>query len=233
MKTYSSFQKIIVIVLLAALLISLVFPIMSYVVFADELDNSSDEIVEPVSEEKKYSSFDMLKNNITSVPVEVKQTVTDLESMAEDAALKGTAYPDPDSNMGKIYKYITEDMGLNRAVAFGILSHIRRESRFLPTAYNPAGYYGMCQWGGNRYTNLISWCNENGYDYTTIDGQVRFMEHELNGPYSKVLDALMECENTADGAYDAAYVFGMRYEVSGLDNARNAGYSAMEMFNHD
>ena len=49
MKTYSSFQKIIVIILLAALLISLVFPIMSYVVFADELDNSSDEIVEPVT----------------------------------------------------------------------------------------------------------------------------------------------------------------------------------------
>lgn len=112
MKTYSSFQKIIVIILLAALLISLVFPIMSYVVFADELDNSPDEIVEPVTEEKKYSSFDMLKNNITSVPVEVKQTVTDLESMAEDAALKGTAYPDPDSNMERFINTLLKTWGL-------------------------------------------------------------------------------------------------------------------------
>jgi len=233
MKTYNGFQKIIVIILLAALLISLVFPILSYVAFADETDNSSDAAAESASEDKKYCSFDMLKNNVTDVSVESVQKGFDVETVIEDDTLKGTAYPDPDSNMGKIYKYITEEMGLNRAVAFGILSHIRRESRFLPTAYNPAGYYGMCQWGGNRYTNLISWCNDNGYDYTTIDGQVRFMEHELNGPYSKVLDALMECENSADGAYDAAYVFGMRYEVSGLSNARNAGYYAMEMFNHE
>ena len=109
MKTYSGFQKIIVIILLAALLISLVFPILSYVVFADELDNSSDEAVDAVSEERKYCSFDMLKNNIVSVPVEVKQTDFDVEGIIEESTLKGTAYPDPDSNMGKIYKYITEE----------------------------------------------------------------------------------------------------------------------------
>ena len=233
MKTYSSFQKIIVIVLLAALLISLVIPILTAVVYGEEVDLTESEQTEIASEGRKYNSFDILKNNIVPEPVEVKEIDIDEEAVSGEDTLKGTAYPDPDTNMGKIYKYITEEMGLNRAVAFGILSHIRRESRFLPTAYNPSGYYGMCQWGGNRYTNLINWCSENGYDYTTIDGQVRFMEHELNGPYSKVLDALKECENTADGAYDAAYVFGMRYEVSGLSNARNAGYSAMEMFNHE
>ena len=228
MKTYSRFQKIIVLILLFSLLISLVIPVLSYAIYAEEV-----EIEESETDERKYSSFKAVIDGVEPVKEEVK--LFDIEEIAEDCEepLKGVAYPDPDSSMGKIYAYITEEMGLNRAVAFGILSHMRRESRYIPTAYNPAGYFGICQWGGNRYTNLINWCSENGYDYTTIDGQVRFMEHELNGPYSKVLDALLECENTADGAYDAAYVFGMRYEVSGLDNARNAGYSAMSMFNHE
>ena len=236
MKTYSRFQKIIVWVLLISLLLSLIIPIMTYVVYADEVgtvvdfaDNANED---NGTEERKYSSFKAVKDG--AEPHEDDEPEDEEENYVDyEEPQTGVAYPDPNTSMGKIYKYITEEMGLNRAVAFGILSHMRRESRYIPTAYNPAGYYGICQWGGNRYTNLISWCNENGYDYTTIDGQVRFMDHELNGPYSKVLAALLECENTADGAYDAAYVFGMRYEVSGLDNARNAGYSAMEMFNRE
>lgn len=235
MKTYSRFQKIIVWILLIALVLSLVIPVMTYVAYAEETETDTEfsDAGSDGSDERKYAAFKAVKDG--AEPQEEEKVLIDIEEILLDCEepQTGVAYPDPNTSMGKIYKYITEEMGLNRAVAFGILSHMRRESRYIPTAYNPAGYYGICQWGGNRYTNLISWCNENGYDYTTIDGQVRFMDHELNGAYSRVLDALKECENTADGAYDAAYVFGMRYEVSGLDNARNAGYSAMEMFNRE
>ncbi|MBQ8996238.1 MAG: hypothetical protein IJ091_10530 [Oscillospiraceae bacterium] len=187
------------------------------------------ELIDENLEEKNYNSFQAIKLNLQ--PAE-REEMYEADAELYDEIQIGKAYPDPDSNMGIIYKYITEEMGLNRAVAFGILAHMKRESTFLPTAYNPSGYYGLCQWGGNRYTNLISWCTENGYDYTTIEGQVRFMNSELNGPYSKVLDTLKECENTAEGAYEAAYAFGMRYEVSGIALAKSAGSAAMSMFNH-
>ena len=88
----------------------------------------------------------------------------------------------------------------------------------------------MCQWGGGRDANLINWCSANGYDYTTLDGQLHFMQMELNGTYSGVLSALQGCSNTADGAYDAAYVFGKRYEVSGEALAVSAANTAVEWF---
>ena len=221
----------IIIRVLAALMIIVIFLSVIYPIFADEVAENYNSEEQQV---KVFTAFENAKNGVAAEMEEGEEVAPiDPDEIVFDETLKCECYPDPNTNMGKIYTYITETMELNRAVAFGILAHIRRESRFTSTAYNPSGYYGLCQWGGNRYTNLINWCDENGYDYTTLDGQVRFMEHELNGPYSKVLDSLKECENTADGAYDAAYVFGMRYEVSGLANARIAGYSAMEMFNRE
>ena len=201
-----------------------------HTVYADEYSpvTSSEEVLQDDADDRSYIAFKAARLDLEPA---VREELYESDEEPVEEMQIGKAYPDPDSNMGIIYRYITEEMGLNRAVAFGILAHMRRESTFLPTAYNPAGYYGLCQWGGNRYTNLINWCTENGYDYTTIDGQVRFMDHELHGAYSKVLETLENCENTADGAYEAAYAFGMRYEVSGIDLARSAGSSAMSMFN--
>ena len=67
------------------------------------------------------------------------------------------------------------------------------------------------------------------FTHTDSEGRVYPLSNQASG----VLDALKECENTADGAYQAAYVFGMRYEVSGLSNAQSAGSAAMAMFNYE
>ena len=40
---------------------------------------------------------------------------------------------------------------------------MHKESRFNSTADNGLGYYGLCQWGGERKDNLFKWCEENGY----------------------------------------------------------------------
>ncbi len=212
--------RVIAAICVMMLVLALVAPI-----FANAVPVDSDP------DEKAFTAFENEKFGSPDEPEKMELITPD--NVEFDETLKNESYPDPDTNMGQIYAYITQEMGLNRAVAFGILAHMRRESRFLPTAYNPAGYYGICQWGGGRYSNLINWCTENGYDYSTIDGQVRFLDKELNGAYSGVLDALKECENSADGAYQAAYVFGMRYEVSGLSNAQSAGSAAMAMFNYE
>lgn len=134
-------------------------------------------------------------------------------------------------NASIIYQFIVNDLGLNDAVACGILGHIVRESGYQPTAYNPAGYYGICQWGGGRYDRLLSYCAENGLDSGSLEGQLRFLQLELNSNYSGVYDQLKAVENTADGAYNAAYIFGMQYEVSGEYLAASAGETAMAFFN--
>ncbi len=120
----------------------------------------------------------------------------------------------PGSPFGQIYLFLTSDMGLNRAAACGILANMARESGFNPTADNSGLYHGLCQWGGGRLSNLYSWCWQNGYDPETIEGQVHFLELELNGSYRGVLEQLRAIENTADGAYHAAAIFEMQFEGS-------------------
>ena len=69
MKTYNSFQKIIVIVLLAALLISLIIPILTAAVYGEEVDPAGSEQTELASDNRKYNSFDMLNKLKEIAPV--------------------------------------------------------------------------------------------------------------------------------------------------------------------
>ena len=135
------------------------------------------------------------------------QVGTDEEVMQASGVMPGSPY-------GQIYLFLTSDMGLNRAAACGILANMARESGFNPSADNAGLYHGLCQWGGGRLTNLYNWCWQNGYDPETIEGQLHFLELELNGSYRGVLEQLRTIENTADGAYHAAAVFEMQFEGS-------------------
>ena len=137
------------------------------------------------------------------------------------------AKPSLNAAFDQIYDYITKEMGLNSAAACGILANIRRESSFNPTA--GTSYYGLCQWGGGRRSNLQSWCGANGYDYTTIKGQLAFMNHELNTSYTTCLNLLKEVEDTEDGAYEAALIFVRRYE--GAASAGDRASLAKTYFN--
>ena len=121
-------------------------------------------------------------------------------------------------NASYIYYVLTEEFGFNHAAACGILANIKFESTFNPTD-EYQGFYGLCQWGYGRLNNLFSWCEANGYDPNSIDGQLQFMWMELNSSYGSVRRALMAIEDSPEGAYEAAYVFSARYEAP----ATNAG----------
>jgi hypothetical protein len=114
------------------------------------------------------------------------------------------------SNEQKCFYFFTRDMGLSEAAACGIMANIYKESTFNPTA--GSSYYGLVQWGGGRKSNLHSFCSENGYSSSTMEGQLNFLSHELSGAYSSVLEYLESVPNTAKGAYDAAYHFCYYFE---------------------
>ena len=109
---------------------------------------------------------------------------------------------------------MTKVMGLNSAAACGVLANIKCESGFRTTALGDSGTsVGICQWHASRCTRLKNFCAMNGYDYTSIEGQLYFLEYELENYYPSVLKKLRSVDNTSSGAYDAAYYFCYNFEV--------------------
>lgn len=116
------------------------------------------------------------------------------------------------SNEEKIYYFMKYEMKLSTASACGILSNINAECSFNPDC-SYGGSYGICQWLGGRLTNLKNFCSEKGYDYKSLEGQCWFMYYELQNSYSAVYSKVKAVDNTAQGAYDAAYEFCYNYEI--------------------
>lgn len=147
---------------------------------------------------------------------------------------EATATAQPIANQGdafnQIYSFLTGNMGMNKAQAVGVLANMKRESNYQPTADNGIGYYGLCQWGGGRLENLKNWCDSNGYDYTTIDGQLHFLQMEIQSTYPNTYSQLMACEDTSDGAYMAGYIFGKGYEVAGETLSDAGGKDAQALY---
>ena len=135
-------------------------------------------------------------------------------------------------NEARIYEFLIDTMKLNTAAACGILGnlHVETGGTFSPTAYNPndsggTKSYGICQWNngagaGDRYGKLFSWCRANGYDPASLDGQLRYMQYELEStPYFR-LSALRAVPNTRDGAYEASQLWAIYFE-----GCSSAGYA--------
>lgn len=113
------------------------------------------------------------------------------------------------SNARTIYDFCLKELGLNSAGACGVLANIEAESSFNPNLYGDGGdSYGICQWNLSRFTNLKNFCNKNGYDWKSLNGQLYFLKYELSNNKSDtgyILDKLKKVSNTAQGAYDAGY----------------------------
>ena len=150
---------------------------------------------------------------------------------ATPSAPAANIVPNSSDPKGQIYSFLTGTMGFNKAQACGILANMHRESRFNSTADNGIGYYGLCQWGGERKDNLFSWCKENGYDPTTIDGQLHFLQYEMPLFYPNTTAQFKACPNDEEGARKASWIFAIGYEVAGDYYAEMSMDKAAEYFN--
>ena len=117
-------------------------------------------------------------------------------------------------NTNEIYDYLRNGLGLNHAAACGVLANIQCESNFASSAVGDGGTsYGLCQWHLGRFSALINWCNANGYEYHSIQGQLGYLTTELQGGYASVYQYLLSVPDTAQGAYDAAYYWCKYFEI--------------------
>ena len=100
---------------------------------------------------------------------------------------------------------------------------MEHESGFNVHAVGDGGdAYGLCQWNSRNW-ELRAFCSSNGYDYTTMEGQLYFLEYELNTGYSGVFNYLLSVPDTGEGAYDAAYYFCVYFEIP--ENKEAKGHS--------
>jgi len=130
------------------------------------------------------------------------------------AAATSQRYTVGKTNEKTIFNFCREVLGLNVAGAVGVITNVASESGFKTGAIGDRGTsFGICQWHAGRYTNLKAWCGKNGKDYVSLDGQLWFMKHELETSYASVLAYLKGVPNTADGAYNAAYRWCLKFEV--------------------
>lgn len=142
-----------------------------------------------------------------------------LDAQEEDIPYIGVYISDSEasqfaSNEQRVYEYLTGTMGMNRAAACGILANIYCESAFNPTLYGDGGTsFGICQWHSGRFTNLKNYCSRNGYDYRSLDGQLRYLEYELKQSYSSVLSYIQAVSNSGTGAYNSGYHWCYRFEI--------------------
>ena len=144
------------------------------------------------------------------------------------------------SNEQLTFLFAVKVMGYNPAAAAGLLSNISAESGFRPNASGDSDRsYGICQWFSGRKTRLINYCGNRGLDYTTLYAQLCFLKYELETYYPSVHRYMKNVENSADGAYDAAYYFCFNFEApankaskstSRGNNAKNIFYPRYENY---
>lgn len=149
-----------------------------------------------------------------------------------------TPTPKPDytsskySNEEIIYAFLINECGFNTAAACGVLANIKAESGFRPEALNSIGCYGICQWYAGRRTRLNNFCEENGYDSSTLVGQLWYLKYELQNHYKGTWNYLRGVSNDAQGAYDAGYYWCYYFEVPGnrTANSIKRGNSAQDTY---
>lgn len=110
----------------------------------------------------------------------------------------------------KIIYESLRDLGCTKAGACAALGNIQQESGFNPSAQNPnSTAYGLIQWtrSSGRRKNLETWCENNGKDYRTFEGQVGFFLYEVQG-YSTVWNKL----TTSDDVIECTNIFAKIYE---------------------
>ena len=165
------------------------------------------------SEKEKNKDKDKDKKKETESETE-SETETENTGLSElYLAVSGYPVASLTENEAAAYRYLRDELQLNKAAASGVLANIYCESNFSTVAIGDGGTsLGLCQWHAGRCQSLMGWCQANGYDYRSIDGQLHYLGAELNGGYSGVYSYLQSVPDTADGAYAAGHYFCWYFE---------------------
>lgn len=111
--------------------------------------------------------------------------------------------------------------GFSAAATAGIMGNMYAESGMIVTVeeYSGGGGYGLCQWTGSRRTDLLNWCANNGYDATTLEGQLNFLLYEVEARGMEWYKNETDVRQATMDWLDKFEVAGIRVEGKRLDAA--------------
>lgn len=123
-----------------------------------------------------------------------------------------------ESNKSQVFSFLTQEVGFNTAAACGVMANMEHESGFdsSKVLYDSNGLLsgGLCMWNGGRFSSLQRFCNANGYNYLSVYGQLKYLEHELKSSYyDHIYKYLKNVSNDPNGAYNAAYYWCYYFEI--------------------
>lgn len=138
-------------------------------------------------------------------------------------------------NIYNVYTFLRIEMGYNVAACAGVMANINVESA---STWNPAieeygrplggnSGLGLIQWSYGRRTDpdvgLLGWCAKNGYEPLTIEGNMRFLQYELeNKSYKDSVHAkILLVSDTIEGSEQAAGIWVRHFEIS---RDKDSGY---------
>lgn len=157
----------------------------------------------------------------------------DFESMATSSTnTSGGSYPTDGSTRQDVEASVYEELlklGYSRAGICAILANMQQESAgFQLTAIGDGGTsFGLCQWHDGRWTNLNNFCEKNGLDPNTVQGQVAFLDYELRTGYSDLYNKLQNADDSQETAQSLAKRWCIEFERPKNAQARaneRAGY---------
>lgn len=137
------------------------------------------------------------------------------------------------TNEKRCYNYFINEMKLNSSASCGIIANIKYESNFRTTALGDGGTsYGICQWHNVRYKRLQSYCNKNKLNYKTLDGQLKYLQYELEYFYKSLYKKLKKSPNTEQGAYESGYNFCYMFEkpAKKTESSKKRGNQAIKYY---
>ena len=127
----------------------------------------------------------------------------DFEAMATTAATPSTGksgYNSDGSAAQEVQASIYDELsalGYSRAGICAILANMQQESGFDLTAVGDGGTsFGLCQWHDSRWSNLNSFCEQNGLDPNSVKGQIAFLDYELKNNYPTLYEGLQNGDDT-------------------------------------
>ena len=120
-----------------------------------------------------------------------------------------------EENVQTTMRFLREELDLPDSAVAAVLANIYRESAFDPRAVDAGRrFFGLCQWSKQRWTNCYRFCLENELDRMSVEGQLAFLQYELEGEYSWIYETyLLPAEDSEDGAQEAQYYFCQLFEA--------------------
>jgi len=129
-----------------------------------------------------------------------KEKEEDGEKETEKKSIKGTYQ--------EVIKFLV-NKGLTESQAAGIAGNLHHESGINPTVKpgDRGTSFGIAQWHKERGEKMKNWTKQNGYDSSSLKGQLEYLWWELNNTEKKALSKLKETDDPKDAAFMFAKYF--------------------------